>query len=169
MLFPLIGGWRHASGCNSFALAFACTRPSSSACERNRTMVDVTRFALGFAALAAAGAWMAAPALADTGQGFLETIHHHRTVASTVPDNGDLNPYAIVVAPVSAGIIRQHDLLIGNFNNQSNLQGTGTTIVDYNPETKKTTIFAKLPQNLATCPGGVGLSTALTMLKTGWV
>jgi len=132
-------------------------------------MVDVTRFTLGFAALAAAGAWMAAPALADTGQGFLETIHHHRTVASTVPDNGDLNPYAIVVAPVSAGMVRQHDLLIGNFNNQSNLQGTGTTIVDYNPETKKTTMFANLRQNLASCPGGVGLSTAMTMLKTGWV
>jgi hypothetical protein len=56
-------------------------------------------------------------------------------------------------------------VLVDNFNNQSNLQGTGGTIVDYNPSTKQTTLFAKLPQNLPQCPGGVGLTTAMTMLK----
>ncbi len=61
-------------------------------------------------------------------------------------DNGDLNPYAVVVAPVSAGKIQKDDVLVDNFNNLSNLQGTGTTIVDYNPATGKTTLFAKLPQ-----------------------
>ena len=58
--------------------------------------------------------------------GFLETIHRHVTLTSTVPDNGDLNPYAIVVAPVSAGKIQKDDVLVDNFNNVSNLQGTGT-------------------------------------------
>ena len=47
------------------------------------------------------------------------------------PDNGDLNPYAIVVAPVSSGNIQKGDVLVDNFNDISNLQGTGTTIVDY--------------------------------------
>ena len=60
-----------------------------------------------------------------------------------------LNPYAIIVAPVSAGKIQQGDVLVDNFNNLSNLQGTGTTIVDFNPATKKLTTFAKLPQRLA--------------------
>ena len=60
-------------------------------------------------------------------------------------------------------------MLIDNFNNVTNLQGTGTTIVDYNPATKATALFAKLPQNLPQCPGGVGLTTAMTMLKSGWV
>jgi DNA-binding beta-propeller fold protein YncE len=129
-------------------------------------MLDVTRFAFGFAALTALAA---APALADAPQGFLETIHHHGTLGSTVPDNGDLNPYAIVVAPASAGMIHQHDVLIDNFNNQSNLQGTGTTIMVYSPATKKTSLFAKLPQKLEGCPGGIGLTTAMTMLKAGWV
>ena len=131
-------------------------------------MVIVTRttLALGLAALLATAA---APAWAEGQQGFLETIHRHSTLTSTVPDNGDLNPYAIVVAPVSAGTIHQNDVLIDNFNNISNLQGTGTTIVDYNPTTKKMTLFAKLPQHLAGCPGGVGLTTAMTMLKSGWV
>jgi hypothetical protein len=102
-------------------------------------------------------------------QGFLETIHRHMTLTSTVANNGDLNPYAIIVAPVSAGRIQKGDVLVDNFNNVSNLQGTGTTIVDCNPSTKKTTLFARLPQHLAQCPGGVGLTTAMTMLKTGWV
>lgn len=102
-------------------------------------------------------------------QGYLEAVHRHTTLAITTPDNGDLNPYAVVVAPVSAGKIVQGDVLVDNFNNISNLQGTGTTIVDYNPTTKKTTLFAQIPKNLAQCPGGVGLTTAMTMLKSGWV
>jgi hypothetical protein len=106
---------------------------------------------------------------ADEPKGFLETIRRHITLASTVADNGDLNPYAIIVAPVSAGKIQKGDVLIDNFNKMSNLQGTGTTIMDYNPVTKDTALFAELPQNLPQCPGGVGLSTAMTMLKSGWV
>ncbi|HLI13099.1 MAG TPA: hypothetical protein VKY65_16015 [Alphaproteobacteria bacterium] len=102
-------------------------------------------------------------------QGLLETIRRHTTVTSTVPDNGDQNPYAIIVAPVSAGLIQKNDVLIDNFNDANNLQGLGTTIVDYNPATKRLTLFAQLPRNLEGCPGGVGLSTAMAMLKTGWV
>ena len=78
-------------------------------------------------------------------------------------------PYAVVVAPASAGKIQKGDVLVDNFNNISNLQGTGGTIVDYNPSTRSTTLFAKLPQNLPQCPGGIGLSTAMTMLRSGWV
>ena len=74
-----------------------------------------------------------APARADEPRGFLETVHKHVTLTSTVPDNGDLNPYALVVAPVSAGKIQKGDVLVDNFNNLSNLQGPGTTIVDYQP------------------------------------
>jgi hypothetical protein len=116
--------------------------------------------------IAAGGANLAQ---ADTPQGMLEVIHKHILRTSTVTDNGDLNPYAVIVAPVSAGKIQKDDVLVDNFNNLSNLQGTGTTIVDYNPSTRKTFTFAKFPQNLAQCPGGVGLTTAMTMLKSGWV
>jgi hypothetical protein len=105
----------------------------------------------------------------DAPKGMLESIHRHVTLTSSVTDNGDLNPYAVVVAPVSAGKIEKDDVLVDNFNNVSNLQGTGTTIIDYRPSTKQTILFAKLPQKLPECPGGVGLTTAMTMLKTGWV
>ncbi len=100
---------------------------------------------------------------------FLETIHHRRTLVSTIPDSGDLNPYAVIVAPVTAGHIQKDDVLITNFNGLTNLQGTGTTVVDYNPSTKRLTTFARVPQHLPQCPGGIGLSTAMTMLRSGWV
>ena len=99
----------------------------------------------------------------------LETIHRHRFLTSTIPDNGDVNPYAVVVAPATVGAIEKDDVLVDNFNNISNLQGTGTTIVRYRPSTKETKLFAQVPQKLKDCPGGVGLTTAMTMLKSGWV
>ena len=113
-----------------------------------------------------------APCLAATSAqppAFLDSIHRQTTLTSTVPENGDQNPYAIVVAPASAGVIEKDDVLITNFNNDGNLQGLGTTIVAYNPTTKKLKTFASLPRNLAGCPGGIGLTTAMTMLKSGWV
>ncbi len=110
------------------------------------------------------------PALARAQtSGFLEIIHKHRTLASTIPDTGDLNPYAVVVAPVSAGKIAKDDVLITNFNNLSNLQGTGVTIIAINPATRASTKVANLPQDRKQCPGGIGLSTAMTMLKSGWI
>src|SRR3954453_13650149 len=102
-------------------------------------------------------------------KGFLEGLRRHSIVTSTVPANGDQNPYAIVIAPVSAGKIQKDDVLVDNFNDRNNLQGLGTTIVDYNPGTKKLSLFAAIPRRLEQCPGGVGLTTAMTMLKTGWV
>jgi DNA-binding beta-propeller fold protein YncE len=101
--------------------------------------------------------------------GFLETLHKHTTLINTVPSNGDQNPYAIVVAPVSSGTVKQGDVLVGNFNNSANLQGTGSTIINYHPDTKEMTVFATVPRDLKDCPGGIGLSTAMTMLKSGWV
>jgi hypothetical protein len=100
---------------------------------------------------------------------FLDGVHRQTVLSTTVPENGDQNPYAIVVAPLAVGSIQKDDVLITNFNNDGNLQGLGTTIVDYNPTTKKLSTFAALPRDLAGCPGGVGLSTAMTMLKAGWV
>ena len=54
-------------------------------------------------------------------------------IASTVPSNGDENPYGIVTVPSSIGSLQRGDLLISNFNNSKNLQGTGTTIVQISP------------------------------------
>ncbi|WP_242403458.1 hypothetical protein [Asaia platycodi] len=110
----------------------------------------------------------ALPAKADP-KGFLETLHRHTTLASTSPGNGDLNPYAVVIVPHDMGVLKKDEVLVTNFNNISNLQGTGTTIVAYSPVSGNARLFANLPSNLAACPGGVGLTTALTILKKGWI
>ena len=110
-----------------------------------------------------------ASAKAEDDPGYLKGIKHFTTLTSTVPDNGDQNPYAIVVAPVSAGKITAGDVLVTNFNDKNNLQGLGTTIVAFTPSTKKLTLFASIPRHLEQCPGGIGLTTAMTMLKSGWV
>ena len=87
--------------------------------------------------------FVARTAWADAPHGFLETVHRHTTLSSTVTDNGDLNPYAVVVAPVSAGRVMKDDVLVDNFNNISNLQGTGTTIVGFRPSTGKARICSR--------------------------
>jgi len=89
---------------------------------------------------------------------------------STIPPNGDINPYGVAVVPRSSGKLMRGHILISNFNNSQNLQGTGTTIVDIAPD-GTFSVFAhidaaKLP---GPCPGGVGLTTALSVLRNGWV
>ena len=102
-------------------------------------------------------------------QGMLETLHRHKFLSSTITDNGDENPYAVVVVPRDMGILKQGDVLVDNFNNISNLQGTGSSIVRYSPTSGKTTLFAQLPQHMKECPGGIGLSTAMAILNSGWI
>jgi hypothetical protein len=89
-------------------------------------------------------------------------------VGSTVPSNGDLNPYGIVNVSKSEGKLVRGDTLVSNFNASSNVQGTGTTVVELAPN-GSLTLFAQLDPNLATCPGGVGLTTALAILPRGYV
>jgi hypothetical protein len=80
-----------------------------------------------------------------------------------------VNPYGIVVVPQTVGRLVAGDTLVSNFNNSANLQGTGTTIVEISP-TGSVTTFSQLNGPLpGSCPGGVGLTTALTALPGGWV
>src|ERR1700674_759086 len=47
--------------------------------------------------------------------------------ASTVPANGDVNPYGVAFVPkdfVSGGAIHPGDVLVANFNDKGNVQGT---------------------------------------------
>jgi len=52
---------------------------------------------------------------------------------STVPPNGDVNPYGVAVVPRSSGKLVLGHVLVSNFNNGQNLRGTGTTMVDIAP------------------------------------
>ena len=63
----------------------------------------------------------------------LKNLHNVTTIASTVPSNGDINPYGVARVPRSIGNLTEGHVLVSNFNNSSNAQGTGTTIVDVAP------------------------------------
>jgi hypothetical protein len=92
------------------------------------------------------------------------------TISSTVPANGDVNPYGVFLIPHSVGKLKQGNILVSNFNNSNNLQGTGTTLVEISPNGRMS-LFAEIdPTALpGPCPGGVGLTTALVVLRSGWV
>jgi hypothetical protein len=89
--------------------------------------------------------------------------------SSTIPSNGDLNPYGVAFVPKgfpTDGAVHSGDVLVSNFNNSSNLQGTGTTIIKFSPDG-------------AIAPPGsaevfftsqlIGLTTALGVLRAGFV
>jgi hypothetical protein len=101
---------------------------------------------------------------------FVRPFNTIDTIASTVPANGDVNPYGVAVAPVTRGSLVKGDVLVSNFNNSGNLQGTGTTIVQVSPSGSVSQFAALNPSTVpGACPGGLGLTTALVALKSGWV
>jgi hypothetical protein len=110
------------------------------------------------------------PASSPQPVAFLGELHGLTQVASTVPANGDVNPYGVAVVPASGGRLTAGDVLVSNFNDKANVQGTGTTIVQVSPG-GKTSVFASIAAMPPgqTCPGGIGLTTALGILPGGWV
>lgn len=92
------------------------------------------------------------------------------TLGSTVPANGDGNPYGLVIVPASVGKLQAGELLVSNFNDKENNQGTGTTI-DQVTTAGKNTLFATIDAKAlpGRCPGGVGLTTAVNVLPGGYV
>ncbi len=104
------------------------------------------------------------------GNAILHQFTNISTVASTVPSNGDVNPYGVARVTNTVGNLTAGHILVSNFNNSSNLQGTGTTIVDVAPD-GSVSVFAQIDAGSLPgfCPGGVGLTTALVVLRTGWV
>lgn len=80
-----------------------------------------------------------------------------------MPSNGDLNPYGVVFVPAgfpAGGTTAAGDILVSNFNNNSNVQGTGTTIVSIS-KTGRQSVFAT--------SSSIGLDTALGVLSRGFV
>jgi hypothetical protein len=82
---------------------------------------------------------------------------------STVPANGDANPYGVAVVPRSllgTAVLQSGDILVSNFNNNDGVQGTGTTIVRIN---------AQGQQSLFYQGKGLGFTGALGILANGIV
>jgi hypothetical protein len=87
----------------------------------------------------------------------------HVRVVSTIPANGDLNPYGVAFVPSkfpAGGAVNPGDILVSNFNSKANLQGTGTTIVRIQGSGPASVFFQ------GTAP--LGLSTVLNVLRAGF-
>jgi DNA-binding beta-propeller fold protein YncE len=89
--------------------------------------------------------------------------------SSTIPENGDLNPYGVAFVPEgfpTGGKLETGDVLVSNFNDSTNAQGKGTTIIALSPggtlapPGSATAFFASKLS---------GLSTALGVLRKGFV
>jgi hypothetical protein len=121
-------------------------------------------------AIAVSALLPAVPALAGNDFPVLPPLTAINTIASTVPGNGDVNPYGMAQVRHTTGKLTAGHILVSNFNNSGNLQGTGSTIVDVAPN-GAVTVFAQLTADglPGPCPGGVGLTTALVVLDQGWV
>lgn len=101
---------------------------------------------------------------------FISRFSQTSTVASTMPASGpamnEVNPYGVAVVPRSKGDLVRGDVLVSNFNNAQNQQGTGTSIVEVSPGGQQH-VFAVVPQPTST--PAVGLTTALVALRNGFV
>lgn len=82
----------------------------------------------------------------------LATLTREQTIGSTVPSTpGDVNPYGLDVAKVSSGKIQAGDLVVCDFNNPGNVQGTGTEIVALHPVVGSATVFVAKNHTLQGC------------------
>jgi hypothetical protein len=85
-------------------------------------------------------------------------------IVSTVPPNGDGNPYGVAFVPggfPAGGLLAPGDILVSNFNDSNGVQGTGTTIVSIAPGASAKVFFQGQT--------GLGLTTALGVLRAGFV
>jgi hypothetical protein len=135
-------------------------------------MSDLWRIAT--ASLLLATVALAPMAASAEAQRFIPDI----TISSTVPPtpstppippgSGDLNPYGVAFIPPNfpkSDAIAPGDILVSNFNNSGNTQGTGVTIVKLTPDvvtpSVQASIFFTSPQ--------IGLTTALGVLQRGFI
>lgn len=137
----------------------------------NRRAAPIATLAISF--IAAAASVLAPPsAIGGEAQPIIPDI----IISSTIPANGDLNPYGVAFVPAgfpSGENISRGDILVSNFNDITNTQGTGTTIISLKPNGR---VAPAVPAG--TEPGnatvffqgsGLGLTTALGVLKRGFV
>ncbi len=102
---------------------------------------------------------------------FINHFHNIKFLATTVPSGppsvaGDQNPYGVAVVHHSEGKLVRGDVLVSNFNNGQNQQGTGSSIMEVSPG-GSARLFAAVPP--PTSAGVTGLTTALVWLKSGYV
>jgi hypothetical protein len=95
------------------------------------------------------------------------------TTVSTVNSVGDLNPYGVTFVPAgfpTGGDIKTGDVLVSNFNNSTNTQGTGTSITLVPASGKAPSAFFTAPACASKATDcAMGLTAAQAVLTGGQV
>jgi hypothetical protein len=156
-----------ASTSSAAAGAFTASQPLSGSLNVVPTAAGSYTYTLS---CTGAGGTVPASATVTVNPNLLATVAPSgaiTTVGSTIdPLNGDQNPYGLVIAPATAGLITKGDLVVCNFNDATinstnpptgNVQGTGTTIIGLHPAAGST------PYRIAQSPHLQGCN-ALAML-----
>src|SRR5258708_23902275 len=104
-------------------------------------------------------ALLAVPLQANDNNSILKNRNTIDTISSTVPANGDVNPYGLVRVSRGLGNLREGHYLVSNFNASTTLQGTGTTIVSVSPS-GALSVFALQNSKCVAGPSPVGVGRA---------
>lgn len=82
----------------------------------------------------------------------LQTLTVEQTIGSTVSSPvKDVNPYGLDIAKVTSGNIMAGDLVVCNFNDPGNVQGTGNTVVALHPVVGSTPVTIAKSNALTGC------------------
>jgi hypothetical protein len=131
------------------------------AAKRLRALIVAMAGFVGFGVVGLVGA------SAAQAQPFINGFNDISTISSAVPTSGpstgDVNPYGVAVVPRTHGDLKRGNVLVSNFNNAANLQGTGRSIVEITPGGMQH-VFALVPPKGSTA---TGLTTALAALRNG--
>lgn len=140
-----------------------------------RRLTSWTRSLAVLAVVSTVGGLTAATASAATrgthsSTPYLSMFSMNSKVASTLPKlgagkpgNRDVNPYGVAVVLDSVGSLVAGDVLVSNFNDEANAQGTGRTIMQISPS-GTASVFANLAGQVS---GPIGLTTALAVFANG--
>lgn len=97
----------------------------------------------------------------DAANSVLKHLNTITTIGSTIdPIFGELNPYGLDIAKTTSGSIAAGDLVVCNFNDSANVQGTGRTIIALHPQAGSTPTHIAADASLLGC-------NALAMSPTG--
>jgi hypothetical protein len=142
-----------------------------------QTRLVILMSSLGVLAIACGGGGTDDPALSTESSALVSAssalaVVPNLTPAPTFSDptipvsgsgTGDVNPYGVAFVPAGfppGGLLRPGDVIVANFNDMTNAQGTGTTIVRVNTNADPSLFFTS---------SRIGLSTALGVFQRGYV
>ena len=106
-----------------------------------------------------------AAAANNNSNSFIGALNHTKVVASTIPPNGDVNPYGVAVVPRSTGNLQR----AMSWSATSTTAPTCRAPAPRSSRSPRRRHVAVRRDRDPGCPGGVGLTTALVALRSGWV